>query len=111
MQPSLPLYFKSDRCPNFATAGNEARPIKADTQTGRILQALCAGMRLTTADARRISHSENAKARISEVRVWLKAHGIELKQGWVAGDTARYLEHWLEPLDQVVAYERMKQKS
>lgn len=115
MTEPLPLFmqswFKSDRCEDFSTKGNEGRPINADSQSGKLVALLVQGGRYTIADMRRAMRSENAKARLSEVRVWLKGHNIEINQEWRVENDARFLEYWLSPLDCVVAYEKMKKKA
>jgi hypothetical protein len=109
MEPTAhPLFFASDKCPDFSTQGNDARPMKADSQVAKLLKLLCQGHKVTIADIRVAMRSENAKARLSEARVWLAARNIEIQQEWHTTDGVRYLKYWLEPLDCVAAWDALQ---
>ncbi len=95
-------------CPDFATGGNEARPMKANSQTARVIAALAGGWKGHIGELSNTIHTLNPKARLSEARTWLASNGITLKDEYRQLGEARVKYYWLEPLDQVVAWERLK---
>ena len=94
-------FFLSNQCPDFgageAPEQQASRPPSANSQAGKLLNALKDGELITVQRAIQITGGTEAARRIREVRKYLKANGQYLQDEWVnSHDGSRYKRYWLE---------------
>jgi hypothetical protein len=95
-------FFESERCPDlFDFAQAEApkhkaeRPLKADTQCGKLAKVLVDGGTFTSLEAIKLTGGTEAPRRIRELRSWLKIHEIRLCDIWEHNETSKWKRYFL----------------
>lgn len=91
-------WFLSKLCPDFSASVPEAeklrRPLKANSQCDKILQAFLRGEVITTRYARELSGSESPVRRINDVKAYLEREGRKVSSQYVKTANGARIKEW-----------------